>query len=70
MKPQAQCDAWNAAVKVGDEVEYRSYPEAEPRLFRTRTAAEVLSGHTTVVWLAGKAGCVWIDACKPIKVNP
>jgi hypothetical protein len=61
-----QVDAWNAKVKVGDKVEYRSHPEAEPQIFTTRTEAEILSGHTVVVWLNGKAGCVDVDACKPV----
>ena len=38
--------------------------ELEPQLFTTRTGASVLSGHTCVVWLNGKSGCVTVDACK------
>lgn len=60
-----QVAKWNSSVKVGDKVEYRSYPEAEPEIFTTRTEAEILSGHTVVVWLNGKSGCVCVDACKP-----
>jgi hypothetical protein len=62
--PAKEVARWNANVAVGDLVEYRSYPEAEPQTFRTRTPAEVLSGHTAVVWLEGKSGCVAIDACR------
>lgn len=64
--PQAQADAWNTKVAVGDEVDYREWPEADPQRFKTRTAAEVLSGHTSVVWLAGKSGCVCTEACTPV----
>ena len=62
-------DRIDAAMKVGvgDTVEYRDYPEAEPQTFTTRTPAEVLSGHTAVVWLNGKAGCVCVDACRKEK---
>lgn len=63
--PQAEVDAWNAKVAVGDYVDYRGYPGAEPKAFRTRTEAEVLSGHTAVVWLEGKSGCVCCEACTP-----
>lgn len=59
-------EKWNAKVSVGDAVEYRSYPEAEPQTFTTQTAAEILSGHTAVVWLNGKSGCVCLDACRPV----
>jgi len=57
-------EEWNAKVKIGDTVEYHSYPGAEPQLFTTRTDASVLSDHTCVVWLNGKSGCVAVDACK------
>jgi hypothetical protein len=59
-----QVDEWNAAIPVGEMVEYRSYPEALPQLFHTRTKASVLSGHTAVVWLEGKSGCVACEACR------
>ena len=64
--PEQEVADWNARVKVGDLVEYRSYPEAAPQTFKTRTEAQVLSGHTAVVWLAGKSGCVCCDACRPV----
>jgi hypothetical protein len=60
---------WNTHVKIGDTVEYRDYPEANPQTFTTRTPAEILSGHTAVVWLNGKAGCVHIDACRKVSPN-
>lgn len=64
--PQKEVDAWNVAVKVGDLVDYRSHPGAQPQRFATRTEAQVLSGHTAVVWLSGKSGCVCCDACTPV----
>ena len=67
--PVEMVDVWNRAVKVGDAVDYRGYPEAEPQRFQTRTVAQVLSGHTAVVWLEGKAGCVCIESCKPVEVS-
>lgn len=65
--PQAQASAWNDQVEVGAEVEYRSFPSVPPMRYRTRTQAEVLGGHTAVVWLEGKAGCVLISACTPVE---
>ncbi len=64
--PQSEVDAWNAQVSVGDTVEYIDYPGAQPQTFKTRTAAAVLSGHTAVVWLEGKSGCVCVSHCKLI----
>lgn len=63
--PQKEVDAWNARVKVGDTVEYSEVIGlTEPQTFKTQTPAEVLSGHTAVVWLEGKRGCVCISHCK------
>lgn len=64
-----QVDAWNASTPIRTMVEYRSHPEAEPQLYHTRTAASILSGHTAVVWLEGKSGCVAIEACRPVRAG-
>lgn len=63
---QRQVDDWNAKVSVGATVEYRSHPGAEPQQFTTRTPAEILGGHTSVVWLDGKSGCVATEACRSV----
>lgn len=57
---------WNKAVAVGDEIEYFSHPDAQAQKFKTRTPAEILSGHTAVVWLHGKSGCVATSFCRPV----
>ena len=67
--PVETADAWNRTVRVGDLVEYRGKPEAEPQRFRTRTVAQVLMNHTAVVWLDGRAGCVTVDACTPVEIR-
>lgn len=62
--PQNEVDAWNAKVKVGDTVSYAEVIGlTESKQYKTATAAEVLSGHTAVVWLEGKRGCVAISHC-------
>lgn len=72
--PEKQVADWNARVRVGAEVDYRDYPDGKAVRYTTRTEAQVLSGHTAVVWLNGKAGCVCIDACTPasprIQIGP
>lgn len=60
--PSIGVAAWNNAVSVGQWVDYRSDPHAEPQRFKTRTRASVLSGHTAVVWLEGKSGCVTLES--------
>jgi hypothetical protein len=66
-RPEQQVADWNNLVSVGREVDYRSDPHAEPQRFKTRTEAQMLSGHTAVVWLEGKSGCV---ACEDGVVEP
>lgn len=64
--PQKEVDAWNARVSIGDTVEYVDHPGAPTEKFTTASAAEALSGHTAVVWLNGKSGCVCVSHCKPV----
>lgn len=64
---QAQVDAWNAKYKIGTEVDYSSIIGGPPTLrSKTRSEAQVLSGHSAVVWLEDKSGCVGIEHCKPL----
>jgi hypothetical protein len=61
------CQEWNSKYPAGTVVEYHPIID-EPgfNLYRTEGLSYVLSGHTAVVRLIGKAGCVALDACKPI----
>lgn len=65
--PNHEVAMFNKAVKVGDRVRYQSYkPDGPVTEHITRTPAEVLSGHTAVVWLEGKSGCVAVSHCLPV----
>ncbi len=64
--PEALVAEWNSQVNVGDEVEYLAYPRADVKRYNTSSEAFVLSGHTAVVTLAGKAGCIDIECCAHI----
>lgn len=67
--PQMEADAFNFRVNVGDLIEYSEViGMGEPKRYATRTPAEVLSGHTAVVWLEGKSGCVAVLHCTPAEV--
>jgi hypothetical protein len=60
---------FNERVKVGDLVAYSEVIGlGMPTIYETQTLAQVLSGHTAVVWLAGKSGCVAVEHCKPAPV--
>lgn len=65
------CDRWNERYTVGTLVEYHPViDEPAHRLRKTRTPAQVLSGHTPVVWLEGESGCVCLEACVPVVISP
>ncbi|OUM00739.1 hypothetical protein [Variovorax sp. JS1663] len=63
---QAEVDAFNDHVPLGAEVDYFEYEGAPLVRFKTRTLAQILSGHTAVVWLEGKSGCVCTSHCIPV----
>jgi adenosine/AMP kinase len=54
---QRECDAWNAAHPVGSEVLVKRDGIDEPVATTTRSAAQILSGHSVVIWLTGISGC-------------
>jgi hypothetical protein len=56
--------AFNRRFAVGDAVDYYEVINlGQPQRLRTRTPAQILSGHTAVVWLEGKSGCVCCSHC-------
>lgn len=56
-KLQATCDAWNAKYPIGTPVMLKEDFCDEPAPTTTRSTAQVLSGHSAVVWLTGVSGC-------------
>jgi hypothetical protein len=65
--PQKEADAFNAHIFIGDLIEYQEViGVTEPQRYYVETAAEVLGGHTAVVWLEGKSGCVCVSHCKRV----
>ena len=65
-RQQQECDRFNERIPVGTEVEYwRGIREGEGRRGKTRSEAQVLSGHTAVVWIEGCSGCVALSHVKP-----
>lgn len=61
---QAQCDRFNAAVPLGAAV-YLRKDSGDIIETVTRSAAQVLSGHSAVIWLEGVSGCYHLDRVSP-----
>lgn len=61
---QKDCDAWNAKHPVGTQVKVKR-DTSEITLTKTRSGAEMLSGHTAVIWLEGISGCYMLDRVSP-----
>ena len=75
---QSRCDQFNARWPIGTVVRY--YPvkgRPEYREGRTVAPAQVLSGHTPILWVdytergcvALDSGCVALDNCKPQRAD-
>lgn len=73
--PQAEADRWNAAHRVGTRV--TAYPGCRPDSRDpadhccpvidtvTRSRAQVLGGHTAVVWVDGHGACIALTHTDP-----
>lgn len=64
-KLQAQCDRFNEVNAVGCKVSIQ-LDSGEQRETTTRSEAQVLSGHSAVIWLDGVRGCYQLDRVKAI----
>lgn len=53
-------EMFNNKVKIGTLVNYLD-DAGESHSTRTRSEASILGGHTAVIWIEGKAGCVRLD---------
>jgi len=62
---QAACDQFNAANPVGSPVTVQLDGQEEPLATVTRSSAQVLSGHSAVIWLENVRGCYLLDRVMP-----
>lgn len=67
-KMEASVEAWNKSVAIGDPVTV-TLDSGEIKVTKTTSAAEMLSGHTPVVWLDGVRGCYILSRVKSIKTT-
>lgn len=64
-KMQAQCDAFNAKCPVGGKVSVR-LDSGEVRETVTVSDAQIVSGHSPVVWMQGIRGYYLLDRVTPL----
>ena len=65
-KLQAECDRFNKAHQVGTAVTVQLDFVDEPFATVTRSPAEVLSGHSAVIWLENVRGCYLLERVTPV----
>ena len=62
-----QVDEFNEKYPVGTEVRYWKGARRGPAMIsKTRTRAEVLAGHTPVVWIEDSPACVSLSHIEPV----
>ena len=66
-KMQAECDAFNASNPVGSRVMVQLDNRKEPFDTVTTSKAQILSGHSAVIWLEKVSGCYLLDRVTPVK---
>lgn len=66
-KLQKQCDDWNASNHVGCNVIVTKDNGSEVPTVTT-SEAQVLSGHSAVIWLKGVSGCYMLDRVRRMPV--
>jgi hypothetical protein len=67
-KLQAACDRFNATCAVGDAVFVKLDGVDVPFQTRTKSVAQILSGHSAVIWLENVSGCYLLD--RVTKIQP
>ncbi|QKY09545.1 hypothetical protein [Janthinobacterium lividum] len=63
---QAACDRFNAAHQVGASVSVK-LDSGEVRETVTNSEAQVMGGHSAVIWLDGVSGCYDLERVTALK---
>lgn len=64
---ERQCEAFNLQHSVGDTIHVWSGPrEGKPKAVQIRYPAQVLSGHTPVVYVTGGHGCIALSHVREV----
>ena len=67
-KLQAACDKFNAAHQVGASVSVK-LDSGEVRETVTNSEAQVMGGHSAVIWLDGVSRCYDLERVTAVKVT-
>lgn len=62
---QKSCDDFNAICPIGGEVSVKLDGIEDPVFTITVSEAQILSGHSAVVWLQGVSGCYLLERVTP-----
>lgn len=67
-KQQHLVTQWNALFSVGQAIKYWPGPVGVgvPKVGKTTSPAQMLGGHTAVVWVDCASGCVGLDHVEAI----
>ena len=65
---QAACDKFNSAHQVGASVSVK-LDSGEVRETVTNSEAQVMGGHSAVIWLDGVSGCYDLERVTAVKVT-
>lgn len=68
-KMQAECDAFNAKCPVGGLVSVELDGVDEPFETVTISEAQILSGHSAVVWMKNVSGCYLLERVTPLPME-
>ena len=64
---QATVDKWNASNPIGTMVSYQEIiGDGETHRGVSISEAQILSGHSAVIWMEGKRGCVCLEHCTAV----
>lgn len=62
------CDRWNTRHPIGTPVVVKR-DGGQTISTRTRSAAQVLGGHTAVIWVEGISGCYALDRVSALRAE-
>lgn len=66
-----EVEDFNTRCPIGTPVDFwPGFLDDEPRRSVTRSKAEILSGHTPVVWVEDYAGCIALTHVRPVVGEP
>lgn len=67
---QAECDAFNFECRIGGRVAVKIDGTDKPLITTTRSPAQIMGGHSAVVWLEGVSGSYLLSHVTPIPPEP